>query len=264
VLDPIVGESSEHTLDGLKERRMQEITFLLAKRVLENYFTDSEGNPRVWLFPQLVDLSKRWLSESLTCSSEAFPQLLMLAQLSQRAAEKIYGGIVAANTGRAVLKPILRPFEPTISTAIVDFDTIKPIYPTRKSHVNYVASHTKSWEQKLAQTLDDMPEVIAYVKNEGLRFTMPYVTEGKSANYLPDFIARVEAGEDEPVNVIIEVTGQRRKEKEAKASTARDLWVPAVNNDGRFGRWTFIEITDPWFAADRIREALRFGVSVNG
>jgi len=37
-LDPIVGESSEHTLDDLKRRRIQEVAFLLAKLVLEDYF----------------------------------------------------------------------------------------------------------------------------------------------------------------------------------------------------------------------------------
>ena len=35
--------------------------------------------------------------------------------------------------------------------------------------------------------------------------------------------------------------------------TARDLWVPAVNNHGRFGRWAFLEITDPWDAGNLIR-----------
>ena len=29
---------------------------------------------------------------------------------------------------------------------------------------------------------------------------------------------------------------------------ARDLWAPAVNNHGSFGRWEFIEIADPWNA----------------
>jgi type III restriction enzyme len=255
-LDPIVGESSIHTLDGLKARRTQEITFLLAKRVLEDYFTDPDGNPKVWLFPQLLQLAKQWLDRCLTCSSEAFPQLLMLAQLSHRAAEKMYAGIVQASADQAILKPIMRSYDPAISTAIVDFDTIKAVYPTKKSHVNYVAAHTESWEQKVAQTLDEMPEVASYVKNEGLRFVIPYVVEGRSANYLPDFIARVDLAPDKTLNLIVEVTGQKRKEKEAKVSAARNLWVPAINNHGGFGKWKYIEITDPWFAADSIRRAL--------
>jgi len=53
---------------------------------------------------------------------------------------------------------------------------------------------------------------------------------------------------------ILEVTGERKKEKEAKTATARTLWVPAVNNHGGFGRWAFLEISDPYDdCADLIR-----------
>jgi len=35
------------------------------------------------------------------------------------------------------------------------------------------------------------------------------------------------------------------------------LWVPAINNHGGFGRWAFLEITDPWDAKNTIRAMLR-------
>ena len=38
---------------------------------------------------------------------------------------------------------------------------------------------------------------------------------------------------------------EKKKDKAAKAATARTLWVPAVKNHGGFGRWAFIEIDDP-------------------
>jgi type III restriction enzyme len=47
------------------------------------------------------------------------------------------------------------------------------------------------------------------------------------------------------------------KDKEAKVDTARRLWIPAINNDGRFGRWAFLEIKDPWNAQTEIRSLLR-------
>jgi type III restriction enzyme len=47
-------------------------------------------------------------------------------------------------------------------------------------------------------------------------------------------------------------SGEARKDKAAKVSTARDLWVEAVNNHGGFGRWEFIEISDPWDARNTI------------
>ena len=50
---------------------------------------------------------------------------------------------------------------------------------------------------------------------------------------------------DDDLSLIIEVTGESRKDKAEKVSTARTLWIPAVNNHGGFGRWAFVEITDP-------------------
>ena len=100
-----------------------------------------------------------------------------------------------------------------------------------------------------------MREVKAYVKNQNLGFTIPYTLNGEEHNYNPDFIVRLDDGRgcDNPLNLIIEVSGEARKDKAAKVSTARDLWVEAVNNHGGFGRWQFIEISDPWDAASTIR-----------
>ena len=55
------------------------------------------------------------------------------------------------------------------------------------------------------------------------------------------------------MNLIVEVTGEKKKDKAAKITTARTLWVPAVNNHASFGRWDFVEVADPWNAANLIR-----------
>jgi type III restriction enzyme len=122
-----------------------------------------------------------------------------------------------------------------------------------------VVADTGSWEQKLAQTLEEMDEVVAYVKNQGLGFTIPYSIGGDEKQYVPDFIARINDGNgpDDLLNLILEVSGEARQDKAAKVATARNLWIPAVNNYGGFGRWAFVEITDPWDAEDTIRATLR-------
>ncbi|MCL5257357.1 MAG: restriction endonuclease subunit R, partial [Chloroflexi bacterium] len=137
----------------------------------------------------------------------------------------------------------------------VDFDTIRPVYPTDpdKCHVAYVVADTESWEQKMAQALEEMDEVVAYVKNYQLGFNIPYTIEGEQRNYLPDYIVRYDDGKADLLNLIVEVSGERKKDKEAKVSTARNLWIPAINNHGGFGRWAFIEIGDPWDAKNTVR-----------
>ena len=258
---PIVGESSIHTLDDLKRHRPNEVAFLLAKLTLEKYFRDDDGNNKPWLFPQLVSIAKRWLAECVTFKDNTFPQLLLLIEFAHDAADRIYKAIVASTDSTAALKPILRPYDTIGSTRYADFDTTRSVFATRddKCHVSHVVADTDSWEQKMAQTLEDMPEVVRYVKNHNLGFTIPYTLNGEEKNYIPDFIVCVKdgSGTDSLLNLIVEVTGEKKKDKAAKIATAHTLWVPAINNHGGFGRWAFIEVVDPWDAQNLIRGFLK-------
>jgi type III restriction enzyme len=68
--EPIVGEQSIHTLEELKAQRENKVAFFLAKLILEKYFRDDGGNDRPWLFPQLLEIARRWLSECVTCKDD--------------------------------------------------------------------------------------------------------------------------------------------------------------------------------------------------
>jgi type III restriction enzyme len=283
---PIVGERSIHTLDDLRRHRDNEVAFLLAKLTLEKYFrqdneqkTDRpsahrfDADVKGWLFPQVLGIAKRWLAECVTCKDNTFPQLLLLVEFAHDAADRIYKAIVESAAGTPALRPILRPYDVVGSTRYVDFDTTKAVYPTdpAKCHVSHVVADTGSWEQKMAQVLEEMPEVVRSVKNQSLGFAIPYRLNGEEKQYYPDFIAHVSSGprgvgssgsrssgsgSPDVLNLVVEVTGEARKDKAAKVTTARTLWVPAVNNHGGFGRWAFVEVTDPWDAQRTIRGAV--------
>jgi|GEM_PF-1536712 len=165
--------------------------------------------------------------------------------------------------------------------------------PKKKGAQAQLSFDTESWEQKMASALEEMDEVMCYAKNHNLGFAIPYTINGEERNYHPDFIAQIKSpsrpssssarvreplssppppagdstispsplagegrGEGE-INLIIEVTGESKKDKAAKVSTARTLWVPAVNNHGGFGQWFFWEINDPWDAMNTIRSHLQ-------
>jgi len=260
-LDPIVGETSIHTLDDLKRRRPNEVAFSLAKLALEKYFRDDDGNDKPWLFPQLLAIAKRWLGECVTLKDNTFPQLLLLIEFAHDAADRIYKAVVASTNGSPALKPILRPYDTLGSTRYVDFDTTRPVYKTRndKCHVSHVVADTDSWEQKMAEAIEDMDEVVRYVKNHNLGFTIPYTLNGEEHQYTPDFIACIDDGRgpDDLLSLLIEVTGEKKKDKAAKVSTARNLWIPAINNHGAYGRWAFLEIADPWDAKNTIQATLK-------
>ncbi len=255
---PIIGEKSVHTIDELKSRRIQEVAFLLAQITLQKYFSDDEGDVRPWIFPQLLAVTRSWIDECIVLKDNAFPQMLLLVKLAHDAATHIYQSIVSSHDGPRYLKPILKPYDYIGSTRYVDFDTTRAVYSTDpyKCHISHVVADTESWEQKLAQSLEEMSEVIHYVKNHGLNFTIPYTYGGEERNYVPDFIIRLKDGNRDPLNLILEVSGQPKKDKAAKTAAARTLWVPAVNNHGGLGRWAFLEITDPWDAKNTIRAFL--------
>jgi len=185
--------------------------------------------------------------------------MLLLVEYAHTAADKIYRAIVDSTPGVQTLLPILQPYDTLGSTNYVDFDTTRPVMVTdpEKCHISHVVCDTDSWEQKLAQVLEGMDEVESYVKNHNLGFYVPYTYEGEAHNCIPDFIVRLRAPDGaQPLNLIIEVSGEPKPEKAAKVETARSLWVPAINNDGRFGRWAFLEISDPWDAKSTIRAFL--------
>ena len=226
----IVGAVGIHNLDDLRRVRMQELAFHLAKHTLERKM--HEGRDRPWLFPQLLTITRDWLAQCVTCKDHTFPQLLLLAENANAAVERIYKTIVSSTTGTAAMQPVLRSYDPIGTTRVVDFDTTKPTSRTdpAKCHVSHVVADS-GWELKMADILEGMPEVLHYVKNQGLGFTIPYTINNQQHNYIPDFIVHLDDGHGpaDLLNLIIEVSGQELKEKTEKVRTARLLWVPAVN-----------------------------------
>jgi type III restriction enzyme len=249
----LIGIGGTHTLDELRGKRDQEIAFHLTRRIMEQYLDGHD--PKPWYFPQLLRITKRWLAERLTCDSQTFAGLLLIGDIGEQAASLILHDVVTSQPGNRT--PAVRPMlaaDPAGSTAAVDFHTTKEVYKTseHRCHVNFVVldgPHGNTWEEMVAQLLEVMPSVAAYVKNDHLGFTIPYAYQGRSRQYLPDFLVRLQPlpDEQETRTLIVEVSGSHKPPgpTKEKAETVRDLWLPAVNNHGGFGRWSYCELTDP-------------------
>jgi type III restriction enzyme len=254
-----VGEVVYHEMNDINRLRKNTVAFEIARDAMAR-FRDSEDNERPWLFPQVLEITKQWMDNCVVLKDNATIGWLALSSFRADAVDRLYSSIVQGERGEARLLPMLRPYDAIGSTRYVDFDSTKPVLRTNpeKCHVSHVVADTNSWEQKMAQVLEDMDEVRCYVKNEGLGFSIPYAVDGEQRRYVPDFLARVDDGhgDDDLLTLIVEVSGQALEAKQAKVTTARDLWVPAVNNLREFGRWAFIEIADPWDAENAIRALL--------
>ena len=259
-IEDITGIPETHTLQGLQSRRMQEIRFLLADRVCRDLATD-DGHDRPWLFPQVLAAVEAWIRECVTVKGNAFPQLLGLSAIQTQAADRILAGITASEGADGGIQPILDRSNPTGDTSGVGWWTKKDpdeLWVTNElSHISHVVPHS-GWEAAFAAAIEDMAEVIRYVKNDHLDFTIPYIIDGLQKSYVPDFIVVIDDRNDptDPINLVVEVTGEAKRDKKIKVATAQTKWLPAVNNTGRFGRWDFLEITDPAYVATQIRHHL--------
>jgi type III restriction enzyme len=163
----------------------------------------------------------------------------------QTYAQRIATVLVAAiqpddERGEPPLIPRLNRYKPIGSTADVHFKTVKPVQATRRSHINFVACDTKSWEQAAMFQFEASPHVVCYARNERLEFNIPYELYGNSQAYEPDFLVRLSNG----VTLIVEIKGQSHEDTDAKHQAAR-RWVSAVNNWGKLERWDFLVCRDP-------------------
>lgn len=262
-LSGITGAVEDVDLPEYRRARPQQVAYRIAAVLVERFYTAHEAERRPWLFPRLVELSRRWLEECVTFGDDAFVGLLLPAQHLNAAAEKLFGVLLNQEGNRSeVLVPMFRRFDPEGSTADVDFLTRKAVIDATKSQVSHVVLDGikgNTWEEKVAGILERHPDVVAYAKNDHLGFTIPYVHEGRSHQYWPDFLVRLQPDADgEERTLILEVSGTRKSAgpTAAKADTARDQWCVAVNNHGGWGRWAYLEVGDMTTAEGRIDDAI--------
>ncbi|MHB1523366.1 MAG: BPTD_3080 family restriction endonuclease [Candidatus Dormibacteria bacterium] len=259
----IVGEAGEQDLDRFRHARPQEVAFRIARTLLRRFYPAHEGVERPWLFPRLVDICREWLASCVEYDGTAKVGMLLLAEGTNRAAEKVFGAIVAQEGKRPeILQPLLRRFDPEGSTDDVSFATRKVVIEATKSHVNRVVldgPKGNSWEERMAGLLERHPLVTSYVKNDHLGFGIPYVHAGQTHEYRPDFLVRLQTDPGGlKRTLIVEVSGGRKAPgpTSQKADTARYQWCAAVNNHGGFGRWAYTEIKDMDAAAALLDKAI--------
>lgn len=246
ILGGAIGEETTETLEKIKERRDGEVIIRLTQGLLKRYYTDADGTEKYWLGPQLMRIAEEYVKHHVVLKDRMVIGYLSVGEYFSGAMTKIQQGIVTDNlqdSDRKVL-PILAPYDSEGSTQYVDFLTTKEVQETVKSHINYVVADTEEWEQGVAKKLEQMDEVVAYVKNQNLGFTIPYEHLGVAHHYVPDFIVKLELPKKQTLNLLIEVTGKKDDKKATKVKTAREMWVPAVNNNGRFGTWAVLEVQD--------------------
>lgn len=271
----IIGEGVDLNLIHTGDLRQSTLLFQLAQHLMLRHWRDPGAEPKLHLFGQLKRIARQWLDQYLICRGGTYPAQLMYPELADRACEKINHAINRAGIqqGNTIIKAVLDPYNPTGSTAHVNFSTSKTdrwetLGPPPKCHLNWVILDS-DWEAEFCRVAESHPRVSSYVKNHNLGLEVPYQMGGINRMYRPDYIVRIDDGNgpNDLLDLIVEIKGYRGEDARAKKETMQTRWIPGINHLGTHGRWVFAELTDIWAMqddfADTVREAFDAMVTDN-
>jgi len=252
----IIGQDVDLNLVHTGDMRHSTLLFHLTQRLIYTKWRDPGEEPKLYLFGQLKRIARQWLDTCLDCKGGTYPAQLMYQSLADMACERITAGITRALIGERPIKAVLDPYNPTGTTAHVNFNTSKKDRwetngPPPKCHVNWVILDS-GWEGEFCRVAEAHPRVKAYVKNHNLGLEVPYRYGSEMRTYLPDFVVLVDDGhgEDDLLHLVVEVKGYRHEDAKDKKGTMETYWVPGVNNLKQYGRWAFAEFTSVWEMQD--------------
>jgi hypothetical protein len=142
VISGIVGKTEELNVQHLKDERQSTILFKLTTRLIETKYRDDNGELQLHLFGQLKRIVRQWLDNHLVCVGDTYPAQILMREMSDEACNRIVNAINATDLQAAKIQALLDPFNPTGSTAHVNFNTSKDTWKTdpQKSHLNLVVT----------------------------------------------------------------------------------------------------------------------------
>ena len=231
--------------------RPSTILFHLAKHLLYTQVPRPGEEPKLHLFGQLKRIARDGSTAAIcVCTGGTYPAQLIYQEIADMACERITAAITATLRRRAARS---RPSStPTTRRA-------------RRAHVNFTTSKTTRWKTDAAPLPRQLgglrqrlgggvlprrrgaPARARLRQEPGPRASRCRICSAPTPRQLPARLHRPDRrrhGDDDPLNLIVEIKGYRGEDAKDKANTMDAYWVPGVNNLGTFGRWAFAEFKD--------------------
>lgn len=232
----IPSKMSEIDIKEFTERyRLQSVIFKVATSIFGTQKYNWKGNQYDFL-AQLLKLTEEFLeSDRIIIKSNLFNRdkvrrnILLTLNISRIIQ---HFGMAIKDQNAEILSPVFDAERPIRSTSdMPTWYSSKPNEWHEKSHVNYTVFDS-TWEANNASIINKHEMVRAFVKNDHLGFFVKYNYRGVLKNYIPDYIIELTNGD----KLILEVKGQDSDENRVKREFL-NLWVKAVNETKRFGKW---------------------------
>jgi type III restriction enzyme len=227
-----------------ERQRLQATVFEIARAITDTLTASGKADNRGQIFPQVASLAWQYI-ERRVFFKDTPPEEVALKKYADLIVERLFAAIEPdTDAGEAPLLPRIERYRPEGSSREVMFRTTRNVKETKNSHVSHIVLDSK-WESSVAYRFEQLaPLVESYVRNDHLDFTIPYEYEGKSHDFIPDYIVRIVRADGSKLNVVVETKGYEREQDRAKES-GLGRWVRAVNYHGGFGQWASIWSTDP-------------------
>ncbi len=240
---PVLETMSELDLIKLNAKiRIQWIIFQAAKQILPEIKQDWKGGSED-LMMQLVKIVEEFISSNkinvlnVDPNDEIRKKLIIAFNLT-KIVKHITSEIKISNTQERRL--VLNKEKPIKSTGDMQpWYTRKPNDPTLHSHINF-AVHDSRWEAAATQELERHSQIESWVKNEHLGFKILYLFNGILHEYWPDYLIRLKNG----ITLVLEIKGKDSEQNKAKRDALKE-WIEAVNEDSKFGTWSWDVAFDP-------------------
>jgi type III restriction enzyme len=248
VVKPPVGSGQEReiSLAGFREEHpVLAIVMAIAAELLERSSPDDAEVPGTGpTYEELLDVVRAYVDRRVRVEKGADRRDVWIPVYRQKILDILDTAIRGAGAPGMRAVPILDEPEYLDTAGIKEFKWVGERTEGKKTHLSKVACD-RGFEVEFAEFVDDCLDVIRWVKNERLGFSVTYFENGRPRQYFPDFICVVDDGDGGERWVVAETKGELWPNTHLKRLAA-ERWCDQMTTAGQ-GRWSYLFVHQPVF-----------------
>jgi len=236
---PVVGQKPEDvmTLDYFRaEWPLMRSKFELAKDLFSVVSAEQDGVLTGPTYEEILAVVDRYVDERVRPAGSALKQDIGVYYWRERTFDILETAIREAPSDMTTV-PLFDEPRMLSTDAVPEFKWPAIAVSGNKTHFTKVPCHT-DLEARFAHFLDDARDVVKYVKNERLGFSITYHDQGRPRQYYPDFAVLVRDEKGHHAWWLAEPKGEIRPNTAVKSEAAR-LWCERMTRADQ-GRWRYL------------------------
>ncbi len=251
---PVVGGKPEEVL-SLEEFRAEwplvRCKMELAKELTERVSTEEDGLLVGPTFEEVLEFVSRYVDERVRAKGSSRKQDIGIYMWRQQALDALQTAVQDAPMDTTTI-PIFDEPRLLRTESVPEFKWPGVIAEGKRCHWSSVPCHT-DLEADFSRFLDSAKDVVKYVKNERLGFSITYYENNRPRQYFPDFAVELKDGSW----WLVETKGEIRPNTAIKKEAA-ELWCDRMTRAGQ-GTWRHLFVQEKAFKKARAAGVSSFG-----